>query len=228
MLPKAHSSSRSLIESIEPEVKRNMTTKILKTLSLGVALAPAAIALSAPTKTIENLKAAFAGETTAYSKYTQYAEAAKKEGDLYAYNLFRAAARAEGYHARNHKSVLEKYGVKDIQPSKYRGKVGTTKENLADALKGESYERDKMYPEMIAVAKKEGALDAVQSFTFAVTAEKTHAKLYGEASKARETGRKEKPVGFFVCPRCGETFRADAPMTCPVCQTPRDRFAEIR
>jgi rubrerythrin len=205
-----------------------MNSLLKNTCIAAIALALATGASAAPVKTIDNLKKAFAGETTAFSKYTQYAAVAKREGNLYAYNLFRAAARAEGFHARNHKAVLEKYGVKDVQPSKYTGKVGTTAENLADALKGESYERDTMYPEMIQTAKQEGAMDAVQTFTFAVTAEKAHAQFYGEALQNAKAGKTQQPIAFLVCPRCGETFRADAPASCPVCQTPKERFNIIR
>jgi rubrerythrin len=179
-----------------------------------------------PTKTIKNLKAAFAGETTAFSKYTQYAKKAETEGQVYAASLFRAAARSEGYHARNHRKVLDTLGI-SVSPAKYDGKVGTTSANLADAKKGESFERDTMYPGYIATAKAEGATDAVRSFTYALGAEKEHARFYTAALKDLQGSAKPAAAVFYVCPVCGQTFKTSAPASCPICTTSRTRFVKL-
>ena len=86
-------------------------------------------------KTLENLMAAFAGESQANRKYLAYAQAADKEGLSGVAKVFRAAAAAETIHAHTH--------------LKNAGKIGDTAANLQDAIGGETYEFTKMYPEMI-------------------------------------------------------------------------------
>ena len=66
----------------------------------------------APAKTIENIKAAIKGETTASAKYAAYAKKAKQEGFAKAALLFEAASKAESIHAGNHRAVLEQLGTK--------------------------------------------------------------------------------------------------------------------
>ena len=86
-------------------------------------------------KVVDDLKTAFAGETTASAKYTAYAGKARSEGLPKIALLFEAASKAESIHAGNHKAALEQLGesAPDVTP-KYD--VKTTKENLKDALLG--------------------------------------------------------------------------------------------
>src|SRR5512145_1053546 len=99
------------------------------------------------TKTERNLKEAFAGESQANRKYLAYSKKAEQEGYRRAAKLFRAAAAAETIHAHNH---LRELGV-----------VRSTRENLADAISGESYEFQSMYPQMIEDARVEGRTGAL-------------------------------------------------------------------
>src|SRR5512144_113822 len=117
--------------------------------------------------TLRNLQEAFAGESQANRKYLAFAKKAEEEGHPQVAKLFRAAAEAETVHAHNHLRVLK--GV--------RG----TRENLQDAIAGETHEFKKMYPEMMAEAKAEKNDDAYQSFHFANSVEKIHAALYQKA-----------------------------------------------
>ena len=94
------------------------------------------------TKTEDFLMEAFAGESQANRKYTAFAAQADKEGFPQAAKLFRAAAEAEAVHAANHLRALKA--------------IKTTKENLREAIAGETHEFKEMYPEMIAAAKAEG------------------------------------------------------------------------
>ncbi|MDD4653088.1 MAG: rubrerythrin family protein, partial [Methanothrix sp.] len=94
------------------------------------------------TKTEDFLQEAFAGESQANRKYTSFAAQADKEGFAQAARLFRAAAEAEAIHAANHLRALKA--------------VKTSKENLREAIAGETHEFKEMYPEMIAAAKAEG------------------------------------------------------------------------
>ena len=93
-------------------------------------------------KTQDNLQEAFAGESQANRKYLAFAKQADKEGYSQIARLFRAAAAAETVHAHAHLRAM--------------GGIGTTQENLEEAVSGETYEFKSMYPNMIEAAKEEG------------------------------------------------------------------------
>jgi rubrerythrin len=158
-------------------------------------------------KTEQNLKDAFAGESQANRKYLAYAKKAEQEGYKQAAKLFRAAAAAETIHAHNH---LRELGV-----------VKSTKENLMDAINGESYEFQKMYPQMIADAQAEGKAGALRSFNYANEVEKVHAALY---KKALESLGSAGDTDYYVCSVCGYTAEGAAPDECPVCKAKKQAF----
>src|SRR5512139_3679 len=106
----------------------------------------------------KNLRDAFAGESQANRRYLAFAKKAEEEGYPQIAKLFRAAAEAETVHAHNHLRVMK--GIR------------TTKDNLQEAIGGETHEFKKMYPEMIEKAKAESNNDALQSFSFANSVEK--------------------------------------------------------
>lgn len=160
--------------------------------------------------TVDNLKNAFAGESQANRKYLAFAKKADEEGLKQVARLFRAAAEAETVHAHSHLRAL--------------GGVKTTKENLQEAVDGETHEFTKMYPQMIEEAKKEGNKQALQSFEHANKVEKTHAGLY---QKALNNLGKNETVDYFVCQVCGHTAEKDAPDKCPVCTAPKTKFTRI-
>ncbi|MDD5712582.1 MAG: rubrerythrin family protein [Smithellaceae bacterium] len=174
--------------------------------------------VAANSKTMDNLLAAYNGESNAHAKYLEYARQADKEGYFKVANLFRAAAKAEEIHLSNHAQVIESMGVKpkaDIRIPE----IKSTRENLEDAIKGESYERDVMYPEFIAQAQREKNADALRSLIYAKAAEAEHAKLYKAALDNMDEWRAAN-AEFSVCPTCGFTV-ADVPefRACPVCAT---------
>jgi len=179
-----------------------------------------------PVKTIENLKAAYNGESTASAKYAAFSEKAKAEALDTVAVMFLATSKAEAVHAANHNKVLEKLGVKVEGPQIGTFEVLTTAENIADAKKGETYEIDSMYPGFIAVAKEEKCTDAVKSFTWAIDTEKKHQAFYGTALSALNAGgEKSLPVSWFVCPVCGNTYdSATLVAECDFCMTPKDKF----
>ncbi|HSB52680.1 MAG TPA: rubrerythrin family protein, partial [Dissulfurispiraceae bacterium] len=114
-------------------------------------------------KTEKNLKEAFAGESQANRKYLAFAKKAEQEGYKQVAKLFRAAADAETVHAHNHLKEL--------------GGIRSTKENLEEAINGETHEFKNMYPQMIEEANAEGVKGALRSFTYANDVEKIHAAL---------------------------------------------------
>jgi rubrerythrin len=162
-------------------------------------------------KTTDALKEAFAGESQANRKYLAFAARADQEGHKQAARLFRAAAEAETVHAHAHLKVL--------------GGVKTTKENIAEAVSGETFEFSKMYPKMIEDAQAEGNKDAERSFRWANEVEKIHAALYQKmASSLGEAGEN---YPYYVCPVCGYTAEKEAPGECPVCGTKGKAFKKV-
>ena len=134
------------------------------------------------TSTLQNLQTAFNGESNAHARYLAFAKKAETEGYGEVASLFRAAARAEEIHANNHAVVIKKLGGKP-EAKIETPDVKTTRENLEAAIKGESYERDTMYPEFLKQARQVRNTEAIQTFNFSKTAEAEHAKLYTTALK---------------------------------------------
>lgn len=163
------------------------------------------------TKTLENLAAAFAGESQARNKYLAFAKKADEEGCAQVARLFRAAAAAEYAHAQNHFRAM--LGVK------------STAENLAAAINGENYEVVTMYPPFIEEAKTDGEKRALTSFEWAFAVEKEHEALYRAALAS--LGQDQESYDFYVCPICGHTHPRNAPDKCPVCGAPASKFERI-
>ena len=182
----------------------------------------------AKAKTIEHLQDAFKGETTASAKYAAYAQKAEQEGYHNIAILFKAASTAENVHANNHKSVLIEYGaaVPEITPE-YN--VKSTKENLQDAIKGESYEVATMYPEFLQDANLSKSQLAQISFNYAFEVEKKHKVMYQNALAAL-TGDQvnELPQVYYVCPTCGNTYDQTPPERCGISMTSSERFVTIQ
>ena len=162
------------------------------------------------TKTDENLKAAFAGESQANRLYLAFAKKAEEEGLTQTAKLFKAAAEAETVHALNHIRIT--------------GQVKSTLENLGTAVTGETYEFKKMYPEFIAEAKKEGNKQAAYSFDLANKVEQIHAGLYQKAIDALKNKKELAKVDYYVCSVCGNTVEGSAPEKCPICGSPKEKF----
>ncbi len=162
-------------------------------------------------KSEQFLKEAFAGESQANRKYLAYGAKADQEGYAQVARMFRAAAEAETVHAHSHLRAL--------------GGIKGTKENLQDAITGETHEFKKMYPEMIEGAKAEKNAAAERSFSYANTVERTHAELYQKLLNSLGTSKETYP--YYVCPVCGHTAEKSAPGTCPVCGTKGEMFKRI-
>ena len=114
-----------------------MTMKTIKRLAfLTLAIAMMASCKTTPVQTIENLKTAYNGESTASMKYAAFAERATQEGFDTVAVMFMATSKAEAIHAENHKKTLEKLGVTVEGPQIGSITVLSTAENLADAIKG--------------------------------------------------------------------------------------------
>mgnify|MGYP001556063418 CR=1 FL=1 len=163
--------------------------------------------------TMENLAAAFAGESQANRKYLAFAAKADKDGFPQVARLFRAAAEAETIHAHAHLRVM--------------GGISSTLENLEDAIAGEAHEFKNMYPEFLAEAEKEGNKKAVTSFKNALPVEEVHHGLYSKALEAVKGGSDLPEAAVHICPVCGHTVDDGVPDKCPVCNVPGNKFIEI-
>ena len=186
-------------------------------------LAYAAIA-SAGT-TLQNLQAAYNGESNAHARYLAFAQKADQEGYAQAAALFRAAARAEQIHAANHAAVIKKMGAAP-EAKIETPDVKSTKANLEAAVKGETYERDVMYPDFLKQARAEGNKDAIQTFNYAKTAEAEHAKLY-TAGAADPEKMKVKGAKYEVCTVCGYTVPKVDFSKCPSCFSPKEKYESV-
>lgn len=163
------------------------------------------------TNTMENLAAAFAGESQARNKYLAFAKKADEEGYPQVARLFRAAAQAEFVHAQNHFRAMEA--------------ILSTAENLQAAISGENYEVVSMYPPFIQAADAEGKKRACTSFEWAWKVEQEHEALYRSA--AESLGQADESFDYYVCPVCGHTHPRTAPDRCPVCGAPGSRFEKV-
>ncbi|HHX95781.1 MAG TPA: rubrerythrin family protein [Clostridia bacterium] len=164
-------------------------------------------------KTEQNLKAAFAGESQARNKYTYYAGVAKKEGYEQIAGIFLETADNEKEHA---KLWL-----------KFLNGIGNTEENLVDAASGENYEYTTMYKEFEEVARQEGFDEIADFFREVGEVEEAHEKRFlkllenlrnGEVFKKKETVR-------WKCRNCGYIHEGpEAPEKCPACAHPQSYY----
>ena len=167
------------------------------------------------TKTEENLRTAFAGESQAAVKYGYYAKKAKKDGYQQIGNLFEETAHNERAHAKIWFKLL------------HNGDVPGTVENLADAAAGENYEWTDMYATFAEEAKAEGFNDIAALFTLVGKIEKTHEERYRRLLANIEEGIVFSRDGdrIWQCLECGNiVVGKKAPAICPVCKHPQAYF----
>ena len=167
------------------------------------------------TKTYENLKKAFAGESEARNKYDFFASKAKKDGYEQIAAIFAETALNEKEHA--------KLWYKEL----HGGAVEDTDINLEAAADGENYEWTDMYAEFARVAREEGFDELADKFEGVAAIEKTHEERY---PKLLSNVREKKVFSrdgdaIWVCRNCGHVvIGKEAPEVCPVCAHPRAYF----
>lgn len=168
------------------------------------------------TKTEQNLKTAFAGETQARSKYTYFASVAKKEGYEQIAAIFLNTADNEKEHAKLWFKAL--------------GGLGDTAQNLLSAAEGEHYEWAEMYADFARDAEEEGFIELAARFRLVAEVEKTHEERYRKLLhnvQVQEVFKKAE-MSIWECRNCGHLVMGkEAPEICPVCTHPQAYF-EIR
>jgi len=164
-------------------------------------------------KTLENLKAAFTGESEARNKYTFFADVARKEGYHYIAKIFEETADNEKYHA------MEEIKLLIGNPS--------TVDNLKESVGGENYESEEMYPRFAKEAELEGNQTAAVLFTQIAKIEKHHRnrfiKLLDLVEKQMVYKRNE-PIKW-KCSICGYVYEGtEPPQRCPYCKHPQEYY----
>ena len=164
------------------------------------------------TKTEQNLRAAFSGESEARNKYTFFASKAKKEGYEQIAALFLKTADNEKEHA--------KLWFKELNG------IGDTAENLLDAAKGENYEWTDMY-DGFAKTADEGFHELAHKFRLVAAIEKHHEERYRALLHNVETAEvfAKSEVKVWECRNCGHIIvGTNAPEICPTCAHPQSYF----
>lgn len=157
-------------------------------------------------QTVDNLKAAYAGESQARNFYTFWANVAKKEGWLKIAEIFEETAKNEKEHAE----VILKL-LNGINPSA---------ENLKVAIDKESYEYKEMYPEFERIAREEGFIEAANFFKLVADVEKHHAERFQRVlSLLNEEKLLKKDTSIkWKCRECGYIVEGkEPPEKCPLC-----------
>lgn len=175
--------------------------------------------------TLANLQFAYKGEMNTDARYSEFAKEADEEGYAPVASLFRAAARAEAIHARNHEKVIIGLGEAP-KTNPEPPVVKSTRENIEAALKGETYQRDEMYPSFLHQARSVQNQAAARTFQLAQRAEAEHATLFAQALEQLERLRGDT-VTYYICPVCGFTSAAAPASRCLVCSKPTNWFEKV-
>ncbi|MFH1054266.1 MAG: rubrerythrin family protein [Candidatus Woesearchaeota archaeon] len=165
------------------------------------------------TKTEENLKQAFSGESQARNKYTYFAKVARNQGYHYIARIFEETAVNEQQHAKDEFKLLKG--------------IGDTAANLKSAIEGEHYENTEMYPKMQKDAEEEGNEEAAILFKKISEVEKEHEKRYKKLLEMVEKGnvyKRDKPIRW-KCSKCGYTHKGtEPPDKCPSCKHAKEYY----
>jgi len=164
-------------------------------------------------RTEQNLRDAFSGESQARNKYTFFASAAKKEGFEQIAGIFMETAENEKEHA--------KIWLKQLNG------ISNTADNLKDAAQGENYEWTEMYKSFAEVAREEGFKDIALLFDKVAEVEKHHEERYLKllANLEDEIVFKRGEKVYWICRNCGYIYEGtQAPEKCPLCAHPKAYF----
>lgn len=174
--------------------------------------------------TAVNLRSAHGGESMAHMRYIIWGAKAAADGFPNVARLFRAISYAEQVHGTNHFQALRNESGGFVCTSMAGFGLGTTSENLQGAIDGETFEINEMYPTYKETAQFQNEKAAVQSFHYALSAERIHAAMYTEAKHAVDGGEDIKLGPVSICDNCGYTVEGEIPERCPICNVGRDRY----
>jgi rubrerythrin len=182
-------------------------------------------------KTEENIFKAFQGESRTKTVFEDFAEKAEKEGFLQAARLFRAAAVAEGIHARSLLSSLHEMSRETNELWMAGGYspetiMGSTEDNLKQAIV-ECLELSKMYPQMVRDTEKDGSSWnlAKECFTYDKAVDEIHASLFMNILQNLD---KRDGADYYVCEACGNTIEGKPVSSCKVCGSSERAFMVVQ
>ena len=182
---------------------------------------------SKPKQTIENLKSAITGESNASAMYMAFSVKAAEDGYPNISKMFAAATTAEAIHVNNHNAVLVTLGEEVYTAEIEIPEMAEIAENLQTAIDGETYEFTVMYPAFLADAETEKCNEAITSFTWALQAEASHARLYTIALQILEMTGSDETVApvWYTCPQCGDLYDTIEELDfCSICAMSTDSF----
>ncbi len=194
-----------------------------------ISLLPSAKPL-AGSQTLKNLIAAYIAESCAYSRYTFYADQAKKEDYCSVEQAFRATALNELHHAKVYFRYLPDGALTSVPIEIAAGVIGTTSDNLAEAAREELSEGMQQYLEFARIAREEDYLEIAQRFEAIASVERRHRHRFLRLKEELDTGTlysRPQPVRW-VCDVCGYVHTAtEPPRICPACNHPFSHFAPL-
>jgi rubrerythrin len=189
--------------------------------------APGSAPARAPARaaaTLANLQTAFAAEKNTESRYLTFARQADREGYRAVASLFRAAARAEAIHARNHVRALAWLNA-EARVQLEQNYADGTLANLAASIVEEATLADETYPAWLGQARADRQTAAMRAFNYALGAEADHAQLMVDALGGLPHATTATP--YYVCPGCGRTVTTRDARRCPVCFTAAKGFEKV-
>lgn len=167
------------------------------------------------TRTEENLRTAFAGESQARNKYSYYANRAQQDGYNQIAEVFRITALNEEQHAKIWFELLN-------------DGIHATAENLKNAADGEHFEWAEMYEGFAKDAEEEGFPNIAKLFRGVAAIEQSHEQRYRTLERTVREGKvfqSGDDTTVWVCRNCGHiTVGRQAPQVCPVCSHPQAYF----
>ncbi len=179
------------------------------------------------TKTEVNLANSYVAESCAYSRYTFYAQQAKKENYFQYSDIFNETAANELHHAKIFFKYLTEGGVTTTPANIDPGIIGTTAENLKVAAAEEQAEGVVAYQNAAKVAEKEGFVEIAARFRAIAEVESHHEARFNEMRERIEKDtvwKREKPIKW-QCQVCGYIFEGtEPPAKCPACYHPYQHF----
>ena len=186
------------------------------------------------TATIAAMKEARAVETRVSRQYFAFGRRALDDGYKGVAYLFIAFASSEQVHAANFGKVLAQLGADAPPLPRDDGPVGTTRENLIAAAKGEAESIEDLYPRMLERIRPEGHAEAMRFVQFAWASERQHHDRIKQIRRYSPTMFElvakhidAKTSAYFVCQGCGSTLNAPPPQSCPVCQVASASYRRI-
>lgn len=181
------------------------------------------------TETEKNLVIAYLSESTAYTRYTFYAQQADNENYFPIGQIFRETAANELHHAKVFFKMLEG-GKVDVKLNVDAGVIGTTAENLKIASSEELAEGVELYKHAAETAEKEGFPEIASHFSAIATIEESHRRRFDRFLKQVENGtvwKRDKPIKWR-CLVCGYIYEGTTPpVKCPGCDHPYQHYMAL-